>query len=221
MYENFLQCFQRIKWDILAKINPNYYINSKLSEQDEDKYKGSGYNDVKKFILGDELLNSLINFKETTILEIGCGNGRLTEFLAGIFRKVYGVDISPTMVDLAKSRLFELDNVDFLVGDGLHFMLPDSAVDLVFSYIVFQHFPSLDMVLKNMKEVKRVLKDGGLAKIQFRGKPAFGGVFRIFKWYYGVFVTSEKILDIARELNLKILSITGEDSKEMWVIFRK
>jgi len=218
---NFIKFFQKIKWDILARINPDYYINSKLAEKDGNKYKESGRDDVHKFILQDDLLKSMIDFREATVLEIGCGNGRMTEFLAGIFKNVYVVDISSRMIELAESRLAHLKNINFFVGDGLHCAVPGNAVDLVFSYIVFQHFPTMGMVLENMGEVKRVLKPGGLAKIQFRGKPAFGGVFRIFKWYYGVYLTKEKVLDLARKLDLQILSISGEKTKEMWVIFKR
>ena len=218
---NFIKFFQKIKWDILARINPDYYINSKLLGKDENKYKESGDNDVQRFILQDTSLKSIINFKEASILEIGCGNGRMTEFLARSFKRVYAVDISPKMIELGKLKFASLKNIDFFVGDGLHYLIPNNTVDLVFSYIVFQHFPTMGMVLENMGEVKRVLKSGGLAKIQFRGKPTFGGVFRIFKWYYGVYLTKEKVSDLARKLDLQILSISGEETKEMWVIFKR
>lgn len=221
MFKNFIKFFQKIKWDILARINPDYYINSKLLEKDKNKYEESGFSDVQKFILQDTSLKSIINFKEVSMLEIGCGNGRMTEFLAGLFKRVYAVDISPRMIELGKLRLSHLKNIDFFVGDGFHYVISDNIVDLVFSYITFQHFPSMGMVLENMKEVKRVLKPGGVAKIQFRGRPAHGGIFRVFKWYYGAYLNKEKILDIAHKLNLEILSITGEGEKELWVIFRK
>ncbi|MCA8956613.1 MAG: methyltransferase domain-containing protein, partial [Planctomycetes bacterium] len=71
-----------------------------------------------------------------------------------------GVDVSGVMVAKARERLADLPNVSFLEGDGWHLPLPDGAVDLVFSHIVFQHVPR-PAVRSYLAESFRVLRPGG------------------------------------------------------------
>lgn len=220
MYNFLMKYFQKFKWDMLAKKNSNYYINSDFTDKDEKKYKESGDNDVKKNVLNDKLLNDNINFSESVILEIGCGNGRMTEFIANHFKIVYAFDISSEMIDQAHIRVNK-NNINFLVGDGESFKVDDDIIDIVFSWIVFQHFSTKKMVIKNLQEIYRVLKPGGIAKIQLRGKKAFGGSLRFLKWYYGVSFNKEEASKIISEMNFDILSVSGTGTREMEFHFKK
>ncbi|MBI2635367.1 MAG: class I SAM-dependent methyltransferase [Parcubacteria group bacterium] len=213
--------FQKIKWDILARIKPNYFIYSGIKNNDEDGYIKSGREDVQRLIICDDILKSKMNFSGALAVEIGCGNGRMTQFIAENFKKVYAVDISPRMIDLARQRLTSFNNIEFLVTGGGKLPIQNNAVDFVFSYIVFQHFPSIGMVEENLKEIKRVLRNGGIAKIQFRGRVSTGGIFRIFKWYYGVFFSENELSDVLIKNGLKPLKIYKTNEKELWAIFGK
>jgi SAM-dependent methyltransferase len=96
-------------------------------------------------------------------LEIGCGAGRITRQLAKCFGAVYGVDISPEMLAIAR------DNVagpEFLVSDGLSIPLPDTSVSAAFSCEVFQHFDDRTIALSYFREVHRVLRMRGTFMIQ-------------------------------------------------------
>lgn len=221
MLKNSAKFFQKIKWDILARIRPNYFIYSGIKNDDENKYINSGCEDVQRLIIDDDILKSKIDFNNASVLEIGCGNGRMSQFIGKNFKKVYAVDISPRMISLARQRLASFGNIEFLVTDGGKLPIQNNAADFVFSYIVFQHFPNIRMIEENLKEVKRVLKNDGIAKIQFRGKVSTGGLFRIFKWYYGVFFSEEELSDILIKNNLKPLKIYKTNEKELWAIFEK
>lgn len=221
MLENFAKYFQKIKWDILARIKPNYFIYSDIKNNDENKYINSGYEDVRRLIINDDILKSKINFNDASVLEIGCGNGRMTQFIGNNFKKIYAIDISSHMIALAQQRLENFSNIEFLVSDGDKLPIQNNIADLVFSYIVFQHFPNIEMVEENLKEVKRVLKNEGIAKIQFRGKVSSGGAFRIFKWYYGVFFSEKELNDILVRNGLKLIKIYKGNEKELWAIFGK
>ncbi|MBU1102261.1 class I SAM-dependent methyltransferase [Patescibacteria group bacterium] len=209
--------FQKIKWEILSRLNPNHYIFSVEKTNDAEFYRNSGQKDFKRLILEDPALKESFG---GTILEIGCGNGRMTEFLPQVFENIYAVDISLGMIGLAKKRLTN-PKIHLSVCDGDSFKLEAGTVDLVFSYIVFQHFPTRDMVENNLSEAGRVLKSGGLAKIQFRGRPSSGGKMRFLKWYYGVHFQKSEIEKIAQKAGLKLVSVLGEGEKEMWCLFRK
>ncbi len=154
-------------------------------------------------------------------MEIGSGNGRMTQFISNNFKKVYAIDISPHMINLAKRRLANFDNIEFLITNGGRLPVQNGVADLVFSYIVFQHFPNVRMVEENLKEIKRILKNDGIAKIQFRGRISSGGVFRMFKWYYGVFFSEKELGDILKRNGLEPIKIYKESEKELWAIFEK
>lgn len=53
------------------------------------------------------------------LLDLGCGNGRQTRFLAQHFNKVIGVDVSPSAIHLAQSETSEGSNVEYRVFDGV------------------------------------------------------------------------------------------------------
>ncbi|MDP2638733.1 MAG: methyltransferase domain-containing protein [Candidatus Azambacteria bacterium] len=221
MFKNFAKYFQKIKWDILARIKPNYFVYSGIKNDDENKYINSGHEDVFRLIVNDNILKSKIDFNNAVALEIGCGNGRMSQFIGENFKKVYAVDISPHMIDLARRRLTNHNNIEFLVTDGGKLPVQDNIADFVFSYIVFQHFPNVGMVEENLKEVKRVLKNNGIAKIQFRGRVSTGGAFRVFKWYYGVFFSEKELNNILEKNGLKPIKIYKTNEKELWAIFGK
>lgn len=81
----------------------------------------------------------------STILDLGCGIGRLTLPLATAFPAVsfVGLDISPRMVALARNNVKarRLRNTRFLTGDGRS--LPKTLPRLAgaFSVLTFQHVP--------------------------------------------------------------------------------
>jgi SAM-dependent methyltransferase len=100
-------------------------------------------------------------------LEIGCGIGRNTTHFARHFERVDGVDVSPTMVRLAREQ-DPPRNVEFHVTDGRDLALfGDDAFDFAFSNLVFQHVPDADTVAAYLSEVARVLQPGGIAVLQF------------------------------------------------------
>jgi len=221
---NLLKCFQKIKWEALARKNPNYYVFSDdLVSKNETKYRESGKNDFQEFILKDEALrNFLENSQSKTCLEFGCGNGRMTEFLAKNFSKVYAADISKAMIKSAKKRLRHIKNISYLIENkGKKIGLNDKSIDFIFSYIVLQHLPSKKMVKDVLNEFYRVLKNNGFVKIQIRGVLAHGGLFRCLKWYYGVSFSEKEIRDILKEISFKVIRSKGEKTKLFWLLIQK
>ncbi|MDJ0348354.1 class I SAM-dependent methyltransferase [Cryobacterium sp. PH29-G1] len=47
-------------------------------------------------------------------IDVGCGNGTYTRWLAGLFPRVLGIDVSAGAVELARSEAEGIDNIDFL-----------------------------------------------------------------------------------------------------------
>ena len=69
-------------------------------------------------------------FKPASALDFGCGVGRLTRALTKRAARVHGVDVSPTMIALARENVSEA---------AFSTELPDEHFDLVVSLIVLQH----------------------------------------------------------------------------------
>lgn len=106
---------------------------------------------------------------DMTVVEIGCGAGRMTGAFAQRVRRVHAADISPGMLDVAKTQLMAFDNIDYLTlpGDGT-LPLPDGVADIVFSYVTMQHVNRAEAQLRYLREAARVVKPGGMVLLQYR-----------------------------------------------------
>ena len=94
-------------------------------------------------------------------VDFGCGIGRLSQPLARHFGRVIGVDISPTMVSVAKRVNRFGERVQYVLNDGpdLPFLARDS-VDLIHTHITLQHVPP-SVTRGYLAEFLRVGKPGG------------------------------------------------------------
>lgn len=97
-------------------------------------------------------------------VEIGCGAGRLTRFIADTFSKVHGVDVAEGMIEYAREHMPM--NVELHVTNGMTLPVPDSSATGVFSVIVFLHFDRKEHAAAYFREMARVLKSGGAIMIQ-------------------------------------------------------
>lgn len=88
-------------------------------------------------------------------LDAACGTGRVAQYLQERGHKVIGVDSSPDMLALARTRLPDAD-----FRDGTLELLPveDASVDVVVTTLALCHVPDLAVV---MTEFARVLRPGG------------------------------------------------------------
>jgi len=101
-----------------------------------------------------------------TCVEVGCGPGRMTAALAERFDRVVAVDVSPAMVERARTLVPD-PNVDFRVVSGERLDGVESGVaDALVCYLVLQHLPTREAVLAYVAEFGRVLAERGEAFIQ-------------------------------------------------------
>jgi ubiquinone/menaquinone biosynthesis C-methylase UbiE len=105
--------------------------------------------------------------KGITALEIGCGSGAFTTFVAravGSNGMVYALDIQPKMLEQLKNKLKRAENKDIknikpVLASAYALPFDDNSLDLVYMVSVFQEIPDKN---KTLKEIKRVLKSGGI-----------------------------------------------------------
>lgn len=90
-------------------------------------------------------------------LEIGCGIGTFSRLLATRSKRVTAIDLSPKMIEIAKTLSKSHTNIDFQVADILETNFPDEHFDAIISIATFHHLP-LEQVLPKLK---KALKIGG------------------------------------------------------------
>ena len=102
-------------------------------------------------------------FKGTRLLEVGCGMGTdLLQFARG-GAVCTGIDLTPRSIEITKERfaLYE-ERVDLTIGDGERLPFANESLDVVYSNGVLHHTPN---TAEAIREVHRVLKPGGTAKV--------------------------------------------------------
>lgn len=128
-----------------------------------------GYdNQMKEFRDYDLEAKSMIdklgipNPKDLVAADLGCGTGAFSIHAAKYLKKIYAVDVSDEMLNIAKSKAqeFKIANIEFCKSGFLQFRL-EEKIDLVLSKWAFHHLPDFwkQAALLN---INKSLKKGGL-----------------------------------------------------------
>jgi SAM-dependent methyltransferase len=140
----------------------NHYVKEwERSEKNKDaKYVGTEWKFEEGFL---SLLQKYAS-SDKEALELGCGGGRITATGVKLFKHVYATDISDEM--LRKSReAITASNVTFHKLDGFTLKdFADDSLDYVYCHDVFVQISSIQ-VYPYLREIKRVLKDGGIGLV--------------------------------------------------------
>ena len=155
-------------WEAHAKHDPLWAILSDSTKKgrkwDLQLFFETGHREISYLISRLSELN--LCFKPRMALDFGCGIGRLTQPLPGYIDTVIGVDISKTMLDLAKRLNSCGDACQFIVNekDNLDLLESDSF-DLIYASIVLQHIPP-EIMIKYLSEFLRILRTNGILVFQ-------------------------------------------------------
>ncbi|MFP4514835.1 MAG: class I SAM-dependent methyltransferase [Parcubacteria group bacterium] len=96
----------------------------------------------------------------TKVLDIGCGNGRLTEELKeGV--DYLGIDNSENLINIAKEKYKDNKNYNFQVLDIFELDELEDKYDYIFLVAVLQHIPSKKLRIKALNKIKNKLKEDG------------------------------------------------------------
>lgn len=135
---------QQRNWNQYGEIDPLWAI---LTRPDK---KGNKWKVAEFFKTGVEEVDALmrhvrslgLNCPRGTALDFGCGVGRLTQALANYFAEVDGVDIAPSMIDLASTFNRHGDRCRYHLNETNDLKLfADNGFDFIYSNITLQHMP--------------------------------------------------------------------------------
>ena len=155
-------------WDERARLNAPWYVDTSLSydEPDLDRFFETG-REIVALAVADDLRSS----GTSLAVEIGCGLGRITLALADRYERVVGLDISREMLERAR-EIAPHERVTFVLGDGASLaQIRDGVADLVLTFTVFQHIPSVEVIERYISEAGRILRPGGVFVFQWNNTP--------------------------------------------------
>jgi SAM-dependent methyltransferase len=170
-------------WDRQADADPMWAILTDPAKAgrrwDVEEFFATGVREVAVFM--EQAAAWGVPASRRTALDFGCGIGRLTQALAGHFEQVYGVDISPKMIELARQHNRRGARCEYVcnpAGDLSRFA--DGSIDMVYSWITLQHMRP-GHARRYLHEFLRVLAPGGLLLFQYPSKPVSFRV-RVARW---------------------------------------
>ena len=220
MENDILSQMQR-EWDERAKENARYYVNTERENWDDEGFFASGERTV-----AEEILTDMINIcqgkkpEEMRVLEIGCGAGRITRALSGLFGEVHAVDVSGEMVKQASAALKDRPNAHVYQNNGMDLsVVPNLEFDFAFSMIVFQHIPSREVISNYVREVNRLLGPGRLFKFQVQGDTTIA--YRPGDTWLGIPFSDEDAVTMAEDCGFEPRYRHGVGQQYFWLWFFK
>ena len=211
----------RLEWDERARENAYHYVASGQEEWTEEEFDLSGRASTEHVVLADlARIAQGRDPKDMTILEIGCGAGRMTKPLAEIFGHVHAVDVSGEMLARARARLADVANVSWTQTNGVDLdALGDVHLDFALSYIVFQHIPDIEVIRGYIHEVADRLRPGALFKFQVQGSP--GAAATPNDTWSGARFSALDAVRSARANQMRIEAFEGVGEQYFWLTMRK
>jgi SAM-dependent methyltransferase len=211
----------RKAWDHRAAKNARYFIATAHENWTDEESFASGEQTVKAYILSD--VGNVCQEqdpKRMRVLEIGCGAGRETRALARFFGEVHAVDISGEMVRRVRSAVNEFPNSFVYRNNGLDLSViaGQETFDFAYSYLVFQHIPSREVIRSYVREVHRLLRPCALFEFQLQG---IGTSLRRSNTWFGAPFSEEQVTKMAMACGFESRYRTGVGEQYFWNWFFK
>lgn len=106
------------------------------------------------------------------ILDVGCGTGYGTKMLNQIHQDVYGIDVSKEAINYAQRNY---TGPIYLISNAENIPFKNESFDVVISFESIEHLQNPE---KGLKEMNRILKDGGLLFISTPNPRHLGNILK-------------------------------------------
>jgi len=169
---------EQFSWEKKATHNPLFAVMAvgEFAEKGADPSEWTR-EDLERFFAKGQFIYDLflrpvierngLNREDAFIVEYGSGMGRILRAVNAAGFKCAGIDISPTMLKYSSLLVPQVPQL-LALGEHGHCDIPTGSADLVYSFAVMQHIPTLKNVRTAIAEMSRMLKPGGLLKLHFR-----------------------------------------------------
>jgi len=126
--------------------------------------------DYEKYLFFDlSTEQPLVDFSFSTVVDFGCGPGRMVNHARKLFKKVDGIDVSDYALNYAKENY---PDSDFYTSSGVDVGdVPDDTYDIAYSTISIQHIPCWSIRDNIIRGLHNTLKPGGWLSIQMAYNP--------------------------------------------------
>jgi SAM-dependent methyltransferase len=160
----------RENWDELGRTDPFWAIlndpDRAGARWDRKEFMATGNVEFDRWL--DWFLTLGLRPRRRRALDFGCGAGRMSQAIARHFTEVVGVDVAPSMIELAR-ELNDRPGVTFVHHDRPDLSpFPTRHFDLVYSILVLQHIRP-EFTKRYLHEFGRVLAPGGVLAFQLPG----------------------------------------------------
>lgn len=156
------------RWEAFSQANAEFYILTKKGvdyskPEGQELFYSSGVQTTVTYLARVE---KYLNCAEKA-LEIGCGIGRLTFPHAKVFKEIFAVDISTTML----AKLNRNANTNMVLN--IKTFTPNQCwdipknLDYVYSWLTFQHIQELSVIENYIQRIGKALKKQGVAQLHF------------------------------------------------------
>jgi ubiquinone/menaquinone biosynthesis C-methylase UbiE len=160
-------------WNEFGKTDPLWAVitadGTRGNKWDLDAFFETGRTEIAQMM---QTINGLgVAVARERALDFGCGVGRLSRALSDHFENVVGVDIAPSMIELANQMSSVDGRCTYVLNDSNELrMLPSDSFDLVYSNITLQHMPPR-YGRRYFEEFLRVTRSEGLIVFELLRPP--------------------------------------------------
>lgn len=129
------------------------------------EYARTLFNELQHKPLDREFLNRFASHvsEKGEVCDMGCGPGHVARFLHDVGTTVFGLDLSPCMVEIARQLN---PDISFKVGSMVDLDLPDGQLAGISAFYSIVNIPQESLPLV-FQEMERVLKPGGHLLLAF------------------------------------------------------
>lgn len=208
----------REDWNRRAEEDAEYYVAFGRRNQDDAEFFSSGAY-LAGLLVQEFRRMPEVRRDERRALEVGCGMGRLMRHLSRHVGEIHGLDVSDEMIRRGREKLSDVPNAYLHRTDGADLAaFADESFDFVYSFAVFQHIPSRDVVIRYLEEAARVLKPGGVFRFQVNAQPDEADLPDTWN---GVRIGERDIVDFSRRSGLRLMALEGGPTQYLWVTLMK
>lgn len=152
-------------WNEFGRRDPYWAVLTdpakKGNKWDPDEFFATGRAEVAQVL--EWLRGHGLAVRQGRAFDFGCGVGRLSQALAECFDSVTGVDIAPSMLDLAARHNRHGERCRYVLNQQEDLQqFADRSVDFLYSRLVLQHLRP-PAIRSYLREFVRLLDSGGVA----------------------------------------------------------